>query len=51
MIGTGVGHMKDITEIEGTVEALVTVHQGQGLGQLQIEIGLDALSIGNVIIL
>ena len=25
----GVGHMRDRTEIEGTVEALVTVDQGQ----------------------
>ena len=25
MLGIGVGHMKDRTEIEGTVEALVTV--------------------------
>ena len=29
MIDTGVGHMKDRIEIEGTVEALVTVDQGQ----------------------
>ena len=49
-IGIGVGHMKDRTEIEGTVDALVIVDQGQVQGQLQIEIGLDALSVGNMII-
>ena len=51
MIGIGVGHMKDRTEIEETVEALVTVDQGQVQGLLQIEIGLDALSVGNMTIL
>ena len=30
MIETGVGHMKDRTEIEGMVEALVTVDLGPG---------------------
>ena len=39
------------TEIEGKVDALVTVDQGQVQGQLQIEIGLDALSVGSTIIL
>ena len=34
MIEIGVGHMKDKIEIEGTVEALVTVGQGQVLGWL-----------------
>ena len=29
MIEIGVGHTKDRTEIEGMVEALVTVDQGQ----------------------
>ena len=51
MIGIGVGHMKDRTEIEGTVESLVIVDQGQFQGQLQIEIGLDVSSVGNVITL
>ena len=51
MIETGVGHMKDRTEIKGTAEALVTVGQGQVQGWLQIEMGLDALSVGNMIIL
>ena len=51
MIEIGVGHMKDRTETEGTIEALVTADQGQVQGQLQIEIGLDALSVGNMIIL
>ena len=39
-----VGHSKDGTEI-------ATVDQGQVQGQLQIEIGLDALNVGNMIIL
>ena len=51
MIGIGVGHTRDRTEMERTVEALVTVDQGQVQGQLQIEIGTDALSLGNTIIL
>ena len=51
MIETGVGHMKDKGEIEGMVEMLVTVDQGQVQGQLQIEIGSDALSVVNMIIL
>ena len=45
-----VGHMKDKTEIEGMVEALVTVDQGQVQEQLQIGIGLDALNVENMII-
>ena len=32
MIETGVGHMRDRTEIEGMIEALVTVDQGQVQG-------------------
>ena len=51
MTGIGVCNMKDRTEIEGTVEALVTVDQGKFKGQLQIEIGLDVSSVGNMIIL
>ena len=46
MIAIAVGHMKDRAEIEGTVEALVIVDQGQFQGQLQIEIGSDVLSVG-----
>ena len=43
--------MKDRTEVEGMVEVLVTVDEGQVQGLLQIEIGLDALSVENMIIL
>ena len=43
--------MRDRTEIEGMVEALVTVGQGQVQGRLQKEIGSDALNVGNMIIL
>ena len=43
--------MKGREEIEGTVEVLVIVDQGQVQGQLQIEIELDALSVGNMITL
>ena len=50
-IEIGVGHMRDKTEIEGMVEALVTVDQGQVEEWLQIEIGLDALGVPNMIIL
>ena len=50
-IGIGVGDMKDRTEIEGTVEALVIVDQGQVQMLLQIEKGLDVSSVGNMIIL
>ena len=32
MTGIGVGHMKDRTETEGTVEALVTTDQSQVQG-------------------
>ena len=39
MIEIGTGHMKKRTEIEGTVEALVTGDQGQVQDQLQIQIG------------
>ena len=49
--GIGVGHTKDRTEIEGTVEALVLVDQGQVQRQLQIETELDASSVGNMITL
>ena len=41
MIEIGVGHKTDRIEMEGMVEALVTVDQGQVQGQLQIGIGLD----------
>ena len=47
----GVGHMKSRVKIEGTVETLAIVDQGQVQGQIQIEIELDALSVGNMIIL
>ena len=49
---TGVGHMIGIEEIiEGTIEASVTVDQGQAQGQVQIEMGLDVLSVKSTIIL
>ena len=51
MIGIGVGHMKDKTEIEGTVDVLVAVDQSPVQGQLQIEIGLDVSSVGSMTIL
>ena len=40
MIEIGLDHMKDRKEIEGIVEASVTVDHGQVQGQLQIEIGI-----------
>ena len=43
--------MRDKTEIEGTVEALVIADQGQVQGHQQIETGLDALSVGSMITL
>ena len=49
-IGIGVDYMKDKIEIEGIAEALVIVNQGHIQGQLQIGIGLDASSVGNMII-
>ena len=51
VIETGVGHIKDRKEMEGTVEALVTVDQGQVQGQLQIGIGSYALNVENMTIL
>ena len=51
MIEIGLGHMRDRIEIEGLVEVLVTIYQGQVQGKLQIEIASDALSVGNMIIL
>ena len=51
MMEIGEDHMKDSIEMEGTVEALVTVDQGQVQGWLQIEIGLDALNVENTTIL
>ena len=50
MTEIGVGHMKDRIVIEGMVEVLVTVDQGQVQGRLQIEIGLDALNVENMTI-
>ena len=44
----GVGHMKDRTETEGMIEALITVDQDQVQEQLQIGIGLDASNVGNM---
>ena len=50
-IEIGVGHMRDITEIEETAEVQGIVDQDLVQGQVQIEIGLDALSVGNTITL
>ena len=47
---TGVGHSIGVI-IEGTIEASVTVDQGQVQGQVQTEIGLDVLSAESMIIL
>ena len=49
---TGVGHMIGKIEVitEGTIEASVTVDQSQVQGWVQIEIGLDVLSIESMII-
>ena len=49
MIGIGLGHMRDRTEIEGTAEVQAIVDQDIVQGEVQIEIGLDALSVGNMI--
>ena len=47
---TGVGHMigKLETITEGTIEALVTVGQGQAEEQVQIEIGLGVSNVENM---
>ena len=50
MIGIGVGHMKDRTETEGVIEALVTADQDQAQGQLQIGIEFDASNVENTTI-
>ena len=50
MIGIGISHMRDRIETEGTIEALVTAYQDQVQEQLQIGIGLDVLSVGNMTI-
>ena len=47
-IEIGVSYTRDKIEIDRAVEALVTVGQAQVLGQLQIEIESDALSVGNL---
>ena len=49
-ITIGVGHMRDIIETEGMIEALVTVDQGQVQGQPQIRIGSDVSSVGSTTI-
>ena len=50
MIEIGVGHMKDRIEMGGTVEAQLIVDWDQVQEQVQIEIGLDVLNVGNMII-
>ena len=48
-IGIVVGHMRDRPEIEEIADVQAVVDQDLVQGQLQIEIGLDALSLGNTI--
>ena len=48
-IGQMIGSLEEITE--GTIEALVTVDQGQVLEQVPIEIELDVLSVESLITL
>ena len=50
-IEIGVGHYIDRTEVEGETEAQVMVGLGQDEGQVQTEIGLDALSVESMITL
>ena len=51
VIEVGVGHMKDQIEMEETVEAQAVVDLGPVQEQIQIEIGLDVLNVGDTIIL
>ena len=51
MMGIGVGHTKERTEIKGIVEVPATVDQGQVQEETQIKTELGALSVGNIIIL
>ena len=51
IIGIGVDHLRDKVEIGEMTEVRVTVGLDQVLGQVQIEIGLDALSAESMIIL
>ena len=50
-IGIGVGQMRDRPGMEETVEVQALVDQDLVQGQVQIGIGLDALSVGNMITL
>ena len=51
IIETGVGHLRGKVEVGEMTEVRVTVGLVQVLGQVQIEIGLDALSAESMIIL
>ena len=51
MIGIGVDHFKDRVEKGEIVEVWVTVDPGLVLEQVQIEIWLDVLNVGNMTIL
>ena len=51
MTEIGVGHMKDKMETEEIAEVQVIVDQDQVQEEVQIEIGLDVLNVGNTIIL
>ena len=50
-IEIGLGHMTDRIEMKETVEVQVIVEWDQVQGQVQIEIGLNVLNVGNMIIL
>ena len=50
-IGIGVGQMRDRPGMEEIVEVQALVDQDLVQGQVQIGIGLDALSVGNMITL
>ena len=51
IIGIGVDHLRDKVEIGEMTEVRVTAGLDQVLGQVQTEIGLDALSTESMIIL
>ena len=51
MIGIGIGHVKGRAEIREIIGVQATVGPGQVLKEIQIGIGLDVLSVGNMTIL
>ena len=50
MIEIGVGHLKDRIEVGEMAEVCVTVGQDQVLEQVQIELELGVLNVGNMTI-